>query len=31
MEMLGKAHILLDKKILSQLAIYEPRTFKVCL
>ncbi|VDK44838.1 unnamed protein product [Anisakis simplex] len=26
--MLGKAHILLDNVILSQLAIYEPRTFK---
>lgn len=26
--MMDKAHILLDKRILSQLAIYEPRTFK---
>lgn len=26
--MMDKSHILLDKRILSQLAIYEPRTFK---
>ena len=27
--MLDKCHILLDKKVLWQLAMYEPRTFKV--
>lgn len=28
--MLNTAHIVIDKRILAQLALYEPRTFKVC-
>lgn len=27
--MLDKAHVLIDSSIISQLAIYEPRTFEV--